>query len=37
VNQSWPPDLKAARFKIVSINDDTGWRIDDSDAVPSGY
>jgi hypothetical protein len=23
VDQSWTPDLKAARFKVVSINDDT--------------
>ena len=60
-NQSWTPDLKAARFNVVSIDDDTarvrlevpgaygptvefslrktaqGWRIDDADAVPSGY
>jgi hypothetical protein len=58
---SWTPDLKAAKFKVVSIDDDNaqvrlevpgaygptvefalrktahGWRIDDSDAVPSGY
>jgi hypothetical protein len=61
VNPSWTPDLKAARFNVVSINNDTarvrlevpgaygptidfslrktaqGWRIDDSDAVPTGY
>jgi hypothetical protein len=61
VDQSWTPDLKAAKFSVVSINNDNarvrlevpgaygptvefslrktahGWRIDDSDAVPSGY
>lgn len=61
VDQSWTPDLKAATFHVVSIDNDTahvrlqvrrspgltvefslrrttqGWRIDDSDAVPSGY
>jgi hypothetical protein len=61
VNPSWTPDLKAAKFAVVSINKDTaqvrlevpgaygptiefslsktahGWRIDDSDAVPTGY
>jgi hypothetical protein len=61
VDQSWTPDLKAAKFKVVSINGGNahvrlevpgaygptvefslsktahGWRIDDSDAVPSGY
>jgi hypothetical protein len=61
VDQSWTPDLKAAKFHVVSINNESarvrlrvpgaygptvefslrktarGWRIDDSDAVPSGY
>jgi hypothetical protein len=61
VDQSWTPDLRAAKFKVVSINGGNahvrlevpgaygpivefslsktahGWRIDDSDAVPSGY
>lgn len=59
-DQSWTPDLKAAKFNVVSIDGDSaqvrlkvpsaygptvdfslrktedGWRIDDSDAVPSG-
>jgi hypothetical protein len=61
VGPSWTPDLKAAKFNVVSIINDTaqvrlevpgaygptiefslrktahGWRIDDSDAVPTGY
>ena len=61
VDPSWTPDLKAAKFNVVSIDNKTaqvrlevpgaygptvefslrktahGWRIDDSDAVPSGY
>jgi hypothetical protein len=61
VNPSWTPDLKAATFNVVSVNNDTaqvrlgvpgaygptiefslrktprGWRIDDADAVPTGY
>jgi hypothetical protein len=61
IDQSWTPDLRAARFDVVAIDADDarvrlevpgaygptvefslsktaqGWRIDDSDAVPSGY
>jgi len=60
VDQSWTPDLKAASFRVTSLDRDRarvrltvpgasgptvefslrktahGWRIDDSDAVPSG-
>jgi hypothetical protein len=61
VDPSWTPDLKAARFEVVSLSGDHarvrlsvpgaygptvpfsllrtahGWRIHDSDALPSGY